>query len=57
MEVEDFKGVSLSLPRLVGAKGVIAELSPDLSGVERQALLASAGVLREAAASLGCEGK
>jgi L-lactate dehydrogenase len=50
--VEAFKGISLSLPRVVGAKGVLTELRPDLSGEELLALKKSAGILREAAVSL-----
>lgn len=41
-------GVSLSLPRIVGARGVEATLTPTLTGEEQAALEASAGVLREA---------
>ena len=33
-DVKGFKGISLSLPRLVGAKGVLAELKPSLSSDE-----------------------
>jgi len=42
------KDVALSLPRLVGAEGVIATLRPQLDEGERQALCRSAGILREA---------
>lgn len=41
-------GVSLSLPRIVGARGVEATLTPTLTSEEQAALEASAGVLREA---------
>lgn len=40
-------GVSLSLPRVVGARGVEATLTPVLTPEEREGLEASAGVLRE----------
>ena len=40
-------GVSLSLPRIVGARGVEATLLPTLTPEERAALQASADVLRE----------
>lgn len=39
----------LSLPRIVGARGLVRTLFPVLSGAERQALDASAQVLRDAA--------
>jgi L-lactate dehydrogenase len=42
-------GVSLSLPRLLGAAGVAATLQPSLSAEEHEGLLGSAGTLREAA--------
>jgi len=51
-EVKGFEGVSLSLPRVVGAKGVLTELRPDLSSEELLALRKSADILREAAVSL-----
>ena len=50
--VEAFKGICLSLPRVVGLKGVLTELRPDLSSEEQQLLQKSAGTLKEAAASL-----
>lgn len=50
---EACRGISLSLPRVVGAGGILAELRPDLSPAEDRALLQSAGALREATASLG----
>jgi L-lactate dehydrogenase len=49
---EGFKGISLSLPRVIGAKGVATELRPDLSSEEDLALKKSAEVLKEAAVSL-----
>ena len=53
-DTDEFEGVSLSLPRVVGAKGVIATLHPDLSEEERTSLRRSADILREAADQLGC---
>jgi L-lactate dehydrogenase len=51
-DIEEFKGVSLSLPRVVGKEGVIETLKPALSEEETSALRKSAGVLREAAEKL-----
>jgi L-lactate dehydrogenase len=48
-----FDGVSLSLPRIVGAQGVLTTLEPSLNYEERQQLLKSAAILQEAAASVG----
>lgn len=45
----EFAGLSLSLPRIVGAEGVVATLRPDLSDAEREGLRRSAEILREAA--------
>jgi len=52
--MEGLDEVSLSLPRVLGAGGIGAELRPALSGEEREALRKSAEVLREAAGLLGC---
>ena len=52
----DYEGideVSLSLPRVVGAKGVLETLHPSLSKDEDAALHKSAGILREAASEVG----
>lgn len=49
----DEYGVSLSVPRIVGARGVEATLMPPLPPGEQRALEASAGVLRETGAQLG----
>jgi L-lactate dehydrogenase len=51
-EMKGFEGISLSLPRVVGAKGVLTELGPDLSSEELLALRKSADILREAVVSL-----
>ena len=50
--VEAFKGICLSLPRVVGSKGILMELQPDLSSEEYLVLLKSTDILREAAVSL-----
>lgn len=48
----DMKGVSLSLPRVLGAQGVHRTISPSLSAEEYELLQASAAILREAADNL-----
>lgn len=45
-DVAELKGTCLSLPRLVGAGGILAEFSPDLSVAEREGLMSSAAILR-----------
>lgn len=52
-DIEGFEGISLSLPRVVGAEGVVRTLRPTLSTEEHEALKKSADVLREAAIQLG----
>ena len=52
-EVEGIKEVSLSIPRVVGATGVMATLSPALSEEEHAAFWKSAEVLKEAASEIG----
>ncbi len=52
-EVEGIPDVTLSLPRILGASGVVATLYPELSGEEHQALRHSAEILRQAAVELG----
>jgi L-lactate dehydrogenase len=49
------EGISLSVPRVVGARGVTAELWPALSDEEYKLLLQSAHVIREAVNELGYE--
>ncbi len=51
-EVREYRGVSLSLPRLIGSAGVIRELKPVASDDESRDLLRSAGVIRDAVAAL-----
>lgn len=53
MDVAGVDEVSLSLPRVLGARGIAAELRPPLSDAEQEALRKSAGILREAATRLG----
>lgn len=53
--MEDFDGVkdvALSLPRVVGAAGIVETLQPQLTFSERKALRASAETLRETALQL-----
>jgi L-lactate dehydrogenase len=51
--LSEYEGLSLSLPRVVGAGGVLTTLRPDLSEQERSLLGKSAEILREAARSVG----
>jgi len=46
-DVAEFEGTCLSLPRLVGASGIMAELRPDLSDAEDEKLRDSAQILRQ----------
>jgi L-lactate dehydrogenase len=48
----EFRGVTLSLPRLVGGGGVLHTMEPTLDEAERAALLASAEIIRAAASSV-----
>ena len=50
--MEAFKGICLSLPRVVGLKGILTELRPDLSSEEHLELQKSAEILKEAVVSL-----
>lgn len=52
-KIANLRDVCLSLPRVVGAQGVAAELRPNLSSAELEALHHSADVLRRAAGELG----
>lgn len=51
-EIVGIEGVTLSLPRVVGARGIVATLTPVLDDDERAALVRSATILKEAAAGL-----
>jgi L-lactate dehydrogenase len=46
-DVAEFKGTCLSLPRLVGAGGILGEFRPDLSAAEDEELMRSAVMLRQ----------
>ena len=50
--IEGINGVSLSLPRVLKAKGIETTIQPMLSNEEEEALKRSADILREAAAEL-----
>jgi L-lactate dehydrogenase len=52
-EVEGVQDVALSIPRIVGAGGVLAALPPTLSDEEHKALQASAKILKDAAEEIG----
>lgn len=55
-DVTEFAGTCLSLPRLVGADGIMAEFRPDLSDAEDEDLRNSAVILREAVDELRLDG-
>lgn len=50
--LSDYPRVAFSVPRLLGAEGLIAELAPSLDDGERAALHASAALLKETADAL-----
>ena len=52
-DIEGVKDVPLSLPRIVGREGIIANLMPDLDGEERAALKHSAEVIAGFSSKLG----
>jgi L-lactate dehydrogenase len=54
MDVEGVDEVCLSLPRVLGGRGIEAELRPALSDEEHEALRKSAELLKEAATQLDC---
>lgn len=51
-EVEGVRDVALSVPRVVGARGITAQLFPDLDDAEHAALERSARLLRDTASAL-----
>jgi L-lactate dehydrogenase len=53
MDIEGLDAVSLSLPRVLGSKGIVAELRPALSKEEHIELKKSAKILKDAASQLG----
>jgi L-lactate dehydrogenase len=52
-EDDEFRGMTFSLPRILGIAGVITTLRPDLSTAEKKALQKSAETLMEAAKQIG----
>ncbi|MBR0554191.1 L-lactate dehydrogenase [Ciceribacter sp. L1K23] len=48
-EVAGVRDVALSIPRIIGAQGVLSDLVPDMNADERQALRRSAELLKERA--------
>jgi L-lactate dehydrogenase len=50
--LEEFEGVTLSLPRLVGGAGVLQTMAPSLDAGEREALRAGARIIRKATDSI-----
>jgi L-lactate dehydrogenase len=51
-DIKELKGVSLSLPRILGADGIQATISPSLSEKEQGLLIKSADILKDAASGL-----
>ncbi len=51
-EVEGVRDVALSVPRVVGKEGVVADIFPELSQAEHEALQRSAEILKNAADSV-----
>jgi L-lactate dehydrogenase len=51
--VPDCEGVTMALPHLVGGEGALATIPLPLDAAEQEGLRRSAGILREAIASLG----
>lgn len=54
-EVEGVRDVALSLPRVVGRAGIVADLYPELDDQERAELRRSAEILKEAVSSVSVE--
>ncbi|MEP0520380.1 MAG: L-lactate dehydrogenase [Hyphomicrobiales bacterium] len=50
--VQGIEDVALSLPRIIGANGVVGDLMPSLNEAERKALAASARLLKETATNI-----
>jgi L-lactate dehydrogenase len=51
--LEGLEGICMSVPRVLGGKGITAELTPTLDQSEEAALKESARILKDAASSLG----
>ena len=54
-DVAEFKGTCLSLPRLIGAGGILAEFRPELSVAEAEGLRSSAEILSKAVNELAID--
>jgi L-lactate dehydrogenase len=54
-DVAEFKGTCLSLPRLIGASGILAEFRPELSVAEADGLRSSAEILTKAVNELAID--
>jgi L-lactate dehydrogenase len=54
-DVPEFMGTSLSLPRLIGAGGIIAEFEPSLSDAEREGMRKSSAILRKGISELALD--
>jgi len=54
-DVAEFKGTCLSLPRLIGAGGILAEFRPELSVAEAEGLRSSAEILTKAVNELAID--
>ena len=54
-DVEGVREVALSLPRVVGRGGIVADLYPELDDDEHAALRRSAEILKEAVSSVSVE--
>ena len=54
-DVAEFKGTCLSLPRLIGAGGILAEFRPELSVAEAEGLRSSGEILRKAVNELAID--
>ena len=50
--IEDLEGLSISLPRIINAGGIVETIIPSLSPEEEKALVNSAEILKEAASEL-----
>jgi L-lactate dehydrogenase len=55
-DVAELRGTCLSIPRLVGAGGILGEFRPDLSAVEDEELRRSAAMLRQLFEELPLDG-
>ncbi|MEL6204389.1 MAG: L-lactate dehydrogenase [Pseudomonadota bacterium] len=51
-EARDWPQVAFSVPRLIGGSGLLADLTPTIDAVERDALAASAALLKETSDAL-----